>query len=77
MYTGINGIFENGQVILEEAPPTTQKTRVVVMFMNEDVSKKTTKRKPGSLKRLGDLMGKNFNLPDNFNEPLDDLKEYM
>jgi hypothetical protein len=77
MYTGINGIFENGQVILEEAPPTTQKTRVVVMFMNEDVSHKSAKRTPGSLKRLGELMGKKFSLPENFNEPLDDLKEYM
>jgi hypothetical protein len=77
MYTGINGIFENGQVILEEAPPTNQKTRVVVMFMSEDISKKSAKRTPGSLKRLGDMMGRKFSLPDNFNEPLEDLKEYM
>ena len=77
MYTGINGIFENGQVILEEAPPTTQKTKVVVMFMNETVPSTNTKRSPGSLKRLGDLLGKKYSLPDDFNEPLDDLKEYM
>ncbi len=69
MYTGINGIFENGQVILEEAPPTTQKTRVVVIFMNENVSKQPTKRTPGSLKRLGELTGKKYSLPDDFNEP--------
>jgi hypothetical protein len=23
------------------------------------------------------LQGKNYNIPDNFNDPLDDLKEYM
>jgi hypothetical protein len=27
MYTAINGIYENGQVILQEAPPTLQKSK--------------------------------------------------
>ena len=27
--------------------------------------------------RIGSLAGKGYNIPDDFNEPLDDLKEYM
>lgn len=41
------------------------------------VEKNTSERKPGSLMRLGSLQGKNYNIPDDFNAPLDDLQEYM
>jgi len=34
-------------------------------------------RRAGSLKRLGALKGKIFDIPDDFNEPLDDLRDYM
>ena len=34
-------------------------------------------RKMGSLKKLGELQGKTFSIPDNFNDPLEDLKDYM
>ena len=34
-------------------------------------------RQMGSLKKLGELQGKTFNIPDDFNDPLDDLKDYM
>jgi len=36
MYTAIKGIYENGQVILEETPPTNTKSKVVVMFITEE-----------------------------------------
>ena len=75
MYTAINGMYEDGNIILEEAAPTTQKTKVVVMFMEE--SKKGISQE--QLQKgiiLGGLKGK-VGIPDDFNEPLDDLKEYM
>jgi hypothetical protein len=34
-------------------------------------------RNLGSLRRLGELSGKTFSIPDDFNDPLDDLKDYM
>lgn len=77
MYTAIKGTYENGKIIFEETPPTTEKTKVVVMFMPDEDEQKQKKRTPGSLKRLGNLTGKKYSLPDNFNEPLDDLKDYM
>jgi len=76
MYTAIKGIFENGQVIFEEPPPTTQRMSVVVMFM-EEKPKSAPPRQPGSLLKLGASQGKTYKLPDDFNEPLEDLKEYM
>ena len=75
MYTAINGTYEDGSIILEEAAPTTQKTKVVVMFMEESrkgISQKQSKK--GII--LGGLKGK-VGIPEDFNEPLDDLKEYM
>lgn len=80
MYLAVNGIFEDGQLILEEPAPTMQKTKVVVMFLNDEnkiESSQQRMRQPGSLKKLGELEGKKYSIPDDFNEPLDDLKEYM
>ena len=75
MYTAINGIYENGNVILEEAAPTTQKTKVVVMFMKSP-KKNTVPKSPKGGIIFGGLKGK-ISIPDDFNEPLDDLNEYM
>jgi len=76
MYTAIKGIYDNGQIILQEIPPTTRTMKVLVTFL-EDEEAGLTERQPGSLLRLGALQGKNYNIPDDFNNPLDDLKEYM
>lgn len=35
------------------------------------------KRVPGSLKRMGSSLKKKYDIPANFNDPLEDLKEYM
>jgi len=35
MYTTVNGIYEKGQITLEEMPPTNQKMRVLVTFVEE------------------------------------------
>ena len=75
MYTAVNGIYENGQLTLTERPPTTRRSKVVILFMDEPESDIAS---AGSLKgvRLGSLEGK-YSIPDDFNAPLDDLKEYM
>lgn len=73
MYTAINGVYENGQFILSESPPTNKKTKVVIMFMEEIAL--DPKEKKGV--KLGSLVGLGYNLPDDFNAPLDDLKDYM
>ena len=75
MFTAIKGIYENGQVTLEETPPTTKKSQVVVMFMTEQ--EQTPPKSLHKGVKIGSLAGKGYNIPDDFNEPLDDLKEYM
>jgi len=70
MLTTIKGYYDHGQIILEEPSPVKTKTEVMVTFLTE-------KTPAGAFKRtLGGLEGK-VNLPDDFNEPLDDLKDYM
>ncbi len=70
MLTTIKGIYDNGQIVLDQIPPTKNKSKVVVTFLEEFPSPPFQKRPFGSLK------GK-IGIPDNFNEPLDDLKDYM
>ncbi len=70
MLTTIKGIYENGQIVLDEMPPTKNKSKVVVTFLEEMPSNLFQKRPFGSLK------GK-IGIPDNFNKPFDDLKDYM
>ena len=71
MLTTIKGYYDHGQIILEEAAPVDTKTDVMVTFLPsgpEDNAR--PKRKLGGLEGL-------VNLPDDFNEPLDDFKDYM
>ncbi|MEI6065723.1 MAG: DUF2281 domain-containing protein [Methylococcaceae bacterium] len=71
MFATIKGYYEEGQIFLEEEAPVESKTEVIITFLTEG-SKNTgiQKRVPGGLK------GK-VAIPDDFNEPLDDLKDYM
>jgi len=77
MYAAINGVFENGQLTLQEAPPTKKKTKVLVMFLEEIEATKVEEviKKKGV--KLGLLASKGYSIPDDFNAPLDDLKDYM
>jgi len=70
MLTTIKGYYDHGQIVLEENPPVQTKTEVMVTFLTEEVIPKSTKRTLGGLEGL-------VPLPDDFNEPLDDLKDYM
>ncbi len=67
--TTIKGTYCNGKIELDEIPPFNKKAKVMVTFLEEDeaIYKK---------RELGSLRGK-ISVPDNFNEPLDDLKDYM
>ena len=71
MLTTIKGYYEQGQIFLQEDAPVKDKTEVIITFL-------TGPYKEGNkLKRLpGGLKGK-ISIPDDFNEPLDDLKNYM
>ncbi len=73
MLTTIKGIYEHGKIILTEEPPVKTKADVMITFLPVEESK-TQNEKQKII--LGLLEGK-IKLPDDFNEPLDDLKEYM
>ena len=73
MRTQINGIYNNGNIILDEQPTLSKPVKVVVTFMEEE--EVTVKKK----KPLVFVFAKGtvtFMSPD-FNEPLDELKDYM
>lgn len=69
MLATVKGYYEKGKIILEEKAPVQSKTDVIVTFLTDE--------KPRPSKRIpGAFQGK-MTLPEDFNEPLDDLKEYM
>jgi Protein of unknown function (DUF2281) len=70
MTTTIEGIYENGKITLNELPKNIEKAQVKVVF--EEVEKKgeTGKRKMG-------IFQGTITMSDDFDEPLDELKEYM
>ena len=71
MLTTIQGYYEKGRIILKEEAPVTEKTDVMVTFLTErNKDDNNKKRIPGGLK------GK-VSIPDDFNDPIDDLKDYM
>ena len=74
MYTAIKGIYENGEITLEETPPTAQRSKVLVMFISDEWKSSDNLRQGV---KLGSLSGLGYGIPDDFNEPLDDLMEYM
>lgn len=77
MYTAVKGIYENGVLTFLEPAPNFGKSEVLVMFLNEEKVKPLKKRTPGGLLRLAQLKGKKIVIPNDFNEPLDELNDYM
>jgi Protein of unknown function (DUF2281) len=67
MLTTIEGIYENGQITLDHKPLDIQKAEVTVVFKEKKSLNK--KRKLGTLKGL-------IQVPDDFNEPLEDLEQF-
>lgn len=71
MFATIKGHYEKGQIFLDEEPPVDSKDEVIITFLVEGVGKKAKRLLlPGALK------GK-VAIPDDFNAPLEDLKDYM
>jgi Protein of unknown function (DUF2281) len=70
MLTTIKGTFENGQIKLKTTPKIKVKTEVIVTFL--EVEK--IKNPKNKLRRAGGI-GKVW-MSEDFNEPLEDLKEY-
>lgn len=64
------GIFENGYVVFKEAPEIPKNSKVKVIFEEKDVIKPAKKRKLGIFKGT-------IKISDNFDEPLEELKDYM
>ena len=71
MLTTIEATYENGQIVWEEQPPVRAKTKVLVTFMEENALQTTD-----NVVRFGSLKGR-ITIPDDFNDPLDDLRDYM
>lgn len=68
----IKGIFENGKIVLDELPPSNKKMPVKIIF--PDIKKEISLKKNEI--RFGSLKGK-IRVPDNFDDELDVLTEYM
>lgn len=82
MYTAVKGIYENGQVTFTEPAPTNEKSEVIVTFLGAQMKAPATDslktREGGWLKGWFEERGLPVpTLPDDFNEPLEDLKDYM
>ena len=72
MYTVVKGIYEKGHLILLEPAPDVERAEVLVTFLEEsDKIPLRRKRVFGGSKHIGGR------IPDDFNDPLDDLQEYM
>ncbi len=71
MLQAIKGYYEDGNIVLEEQPPVNKKTAVIVTFIEEQ---KNVRKKGGVI--IGGFEGM-ITVPDDFDEPLEDLKEYM
>ncbi|RYU95441.1 DUF2281 domain-containing protein [Emticicia agri] len=71
MLITVEGIYENGQVVFKENPPLRRKSKVLITFVEEISDKTSFKKRP-----FGTLKG-TIKVSDDFNEPLDDLKDYM
>lgn len=48
MYTAIKGIYVNGQIVLQEKPPTEKNSRVLVVFVEENTQALTAQVKPSA-----------------------------
>lgn len=72
MLTAIEGTYENGQIILKQQPKTAAKTKVMVIFEEQVVEAP----KPKEKRPFGLAKGAIHLSPD-FDEPLEDLKDYM
>lgn len=77
MFTAIKGIYENGVLRLLEPVHGIKRAEVVVTFLQEEKAKVSKSRKPGGLLRLKQHKGKILEIPEDFNDPMEDMKDYI
>ncbi|GEM_PF-3324612 len=70
MIAPVRGTYENGHITLDEDLPVTAGTRVVVTVIDE-----TGKVQKPAI-QFGRMKG-TFWMSDTFNDPLDDMADYM
>lgn len=77
MNTTVEGTYDNGLIIWDKIPPVHKRTKVVVTFLEQETE---FSHKANSLVgngiRFGSLSGK-VGIPADFNDPIEDLDEYM
>ena len=73
MQTVVKGIYKNGKITLEKKPSLKNQVEVIVSFLDEKNPGNGNQKKK---RKLGALKGK-VTIPDDFNEPLGELNEYM
>jgi hypothetical protein len=71
MHTVIEGIYEDGKVTLDHKPDVKVRTKVKVIFEEIEGAEPVLSKRP-----FGIAKGTIYMAPD-FDEPLDDLKDYM
>ena len=72
MLTTVKGVYDHGKITLTEDPPIKEKKAdVIVTFLPQEKNIDSTSKRV-----LGGLEGK-ISVPDDFNDPLEDLKDYM
>ncbi len=69
MLTTVKGVFEDGKVTLNENPLIKKRMEVLVTFIDE-LPLQAKKRHAG-------ILGGKIWMSDDFDAPLDDLKEYI
>lgn len=71
MLTTIEGTYKSGQIVLKEKPKDIAKAEVIVVF-----TEKIAEKKGASTKRQFGISKGAFTLSDDFDEPLENLKDY-
>ena len=71
----VKGTYIDGRIVFDENPGIKDTKKVIVTFLDEKVYEKTAATHKNKIV-FGSLKGK-ISVPDDFDEPLDDLKEYM
>ena len=77
MYSAVKGIYENGMLTLLEPAPVEIRAEVLVIFLTEIKASVSAVRQPGGLLRLSKLRGRTLVIPDDFDDPIDNLKGYI
>ncbi len=71
MLATIQGTYHNGIVSFDEKPQIDKEVRILITFLDDSTLLNIKK-----IRKAGGLKGQIW-LSDDFNEPLDDLKDYM